>query len=181
MKKIIPAVLYFLLVAISFATAQKKLSDNVAERVRFYITNNFKPDKGFLNDSCINTIVYLKFKIINKQIDSIDFSANSPVQIKDALQKAVLATNKQWKLTAGEIQQAGNKMFLLPVIVYYQVGCSPMLLTKEMFDKEKSKIPINPDIPMHKALNNMLKFDKGGNYGMLECVLINPVFFINYD
>ncbi len=88
------------------------------ENIRSYIANNYKPDKAFLMDSCINTIVYLKLKIDDKKIDSVDFSINSPSQMKEALQKAILTTNTLWNPTEKEIQQLNGKTFLLPVIIY---------------------------------------------------------------
>jgi len=177
--------IFLIIITISLAVAQNSSSavdgNNVVERIRYYITNNYKPDKAFLNDSCINTVVYLKFKIDDKKIDSVDFSGNSPIQVKQALQKAVILTNKLWMLSENQIQQMKDKVFLLPVIIYYQAGCSPMLVTKEMFEKGGSSIPPNPDIYLHNALNNMLKFENGGSYSQLNCILIKPIYFFNYN
>lgn len=154
---------------------------NFTERIRYLIQLNYKPNNGALADSCINSIVYLKFKIENEQVDSVDISINTPALIKVALLKAILTINKQLKLTNAEIQQAKLKTFLLPVILNYQSGCTPSsTLTLEMLEKSNMLNKLNPTTSMRNALINMLKFEKGGAYPVLECIIINPINFGSY-
>ena len=63
MKKIIEPFLILLIIinTTKFTLGQQKIADNIAERIRYNILTNFKPDRN-LNDSCVNTVVFLKFK-----------------------------------------------------------------------------------------------------------------------
>lgn len=159
----------------TITSAQYIATLSVTERIRYLMRFNYKPNNSALSDSCINTIIIIKFKIIGRQIDSLDFSADSPESVKIALQNAVSTTNKQLDLKSIETKKYNMRTILLPVIINYQSGCTPSVVsTLETMGKNLNKPTITD------KLITMLKFEKGGNYPMLDCIIINPIFFGNY-
>lgn len=149
--------------------------------IKYYITKNYKVDERFIDTACINTVVVVKFKIKNDRVDSLTFSYNAPVEIKKALKDAVLSTNGIWRSTALEKAKMKDNTYLLPVVFYYQLGCTPggQLLTSISADNKPDLSLIlrqsAKDAPLHSGLQNMLKFEDGSNYSNLNCVLISPL------
>ncbi len=182
MKKIIYISNLILLISISTnVKGQNLVPSNLLERIRYFIQLNYKPNNGALSDSCLKSIIYLKFKINKQKIDSVDFSVGIPKLIKDALQKSVVETNKQLKLNNEEIQQVDLKTLLLPVILNYQSGCTPSsVLTFETTGKNTLLNNLSSTRTMYNALANMLNFETGGKYSNLECVIITPLIFGSY-
>ncbi len=105
MRKLIYILTFVLLclLAPKLVCAQRLETLSLTERIRYFIKLNYKPNQSALSDSCINSIIIVKFKVVHQQIDSLDFSANSNALIKEALLKAISTTNKQLKLSKADI------------------------------------------------------------------------------
>lgn len=155
----------------------QRAATTVGELIRRSVSSNFKPDKGFQMDSCINTMVLAKFKMVNSHIDSVVFSVRSPQQIKSALQNAFDVFNKQDGQTE-RLKELEGRTFLLPLIVYYNMGCTPASYVTEVSQqKAMESLLKNPDFILHAALNDMMKFEPGRNTAAVDCIFIAPIYF----
>ena len=111
----------------------------------------------------------------------MELSSDNSVHMKNTILRDILATNRQWILTEGEKKQASGKLFLLPFFFFNDVRCSTMMITKKGLKKNDLLTNVNPDTFLHKALINMLNFEKEGKFSMLQCFLINPIYYANSD
>ncbi|MDB5138588.1 MAG: hypothetical protein JWR12_504 [Mucilaginibacter sp.] len=180
-NKIIAYLLSYIL-AFSFnsAIAQRELpflSIKNIDYLKIYINKFYKPNEKFVGTACINSVIYVKIKIDkNSSIASVDVSETGPVEIKEALKKAIWATNDYWKLTTDEKKEIENKVFILPFIFCYQSGCSPGgIITNEDTLKVYRERQKNLNDGMLKSVNNMLRFESS-SYGSINCILISPMF-----
>lgn len=160
--------------------AQNKLpvlSINNIGDIKAYISESYRPDEKFIATACINSVIYVKFKISNSnKIDSLDISANGPQEIKAALKRAILTTNGHWSLTEEEKKQMVNKSFILPFAFNYQAGCSSGVILQQhdpKMDEYRNKMK-NLNAEISKSVNNMLKFESG-SYSIINCILISPM------
>lgn len=160
-----------------------ELSLGKAQNVVLYIGKYYKPKSGFIDTSCINSMVFIKFKVSDKgSIDSLDISKNGPSALKEALKIAILNTNGLWKSTTNEKRLYKNKTFLLPVIFHYQSGCQ--INKKDLVNVDKNgNLTIMYGHPYGKidsSLNNFLDFENC-RLITLDCILLTPITFSAED
>src|ERR1700754_4161566 len=115
--------IYTLVLADTVSAQNKLLPLSVGKiaNIGSYLSKLYHPDTGFINHACTNTIVFVRFKVENDKVDSIGLSANCPIPVKEALKKAMLATDAYFKSSVEEKNQMRDRTFLLPVIFYYQL------------------------------------------------------------
>ena len=179
-NKIIFISLCLIIASILNVSAQKSLpplSFKNVGNIKLYIAKYYKPDERFIANACINSVIFIKFKVnVSNQIEALDMSKNGPSEIKEALKKAILATDGFWELSEEEKKAAESKTFILPFIFYYQGGCSSSLLTSPQNKSITDPLLeyINMDKGMHDSINNMLEFETSSST-LLDCTLISPM------
>jgi|GEM_PF-4628153 len=169
-----------ILLSVNATNAQEKLpllSIKNIDFVKIYVSKFYKPDESFIANGCINSVIYVKFKIDKfNRVDSVDVSTNGPSEIKNALRKAILATNGYWRLTEEEKKQIVNRYFIPPFAFNYQSGCSSGIVLRKNDPRinEFSEKTKNLNGEIYKSVSSMLRFESG-SYGAINCILISPM------
>ncbi len=149
----------------------KKLTLNNIDDLKLYFQDNFNPGEDYIAHACIKCAVFIKFSVLaNGKVDSIDISKGAPAQIKEALKKAIIATNGFWE------KSLSGKTLLVPVLCLYQNGCTPGVL--DTFPKKAANLKeaFKPDIIKGRfilSVTDLLEFDSK-NFSTLNCILTHP-------
>ena len=180
MKKSVLLLLINSIVLCSFGQGvDKKLTLKNISDISLYITDNYKLEPEDLDTACINSVVFIRFKILpSNKISELAFSGGAPQFIIKALSKALLAAQVHIALTAGDKKVVGKKTFVLPVIYYYSGGCSvvaaPKDTTKKISGEKELLDVIARQEKTQNSVSHLLDFgDK--SVDMLDCILLRPV------
>jgi hypothetical protein len=145
--------------------------------VRLFVSKYFNIGDNFNFNACVNAVVYAKFKITKYgKIDSLDISATGPIELRQALKKAVLTTDGLWKMTPEEKVHINEKTYLLPIVCHYQSGCFPGIIDSLPIKPDPTLLTKSKDADrmLRNSLYNMMKFEKS-THQTLKCIIITPV------
>jgi len=155
------------------------LDVNRPEAIKGYVSKYFDPGDNFSFNACVNVVIYARYKISRAgKIDSLYVTSTGPLELRNALKKAILTTDGLWKMTDAEKRHVGETMYLLPVICYYQSGCFPGVIDS-LPSKTDASLLIKSkqaDNMLRNSLSNMMVFENG-KFQTLNCVLISPIIF----
>lgn len=144
------------------------------EKLESHILSNFKLEQGYLDTACLNTAIYLKFKIIGNRPASIEFTKTTPDAIKHAIEK-ILAPHKG-SLYFLNGSQYENKTIMIPMLFIYNSNCKASGKVSVDKNGELSGIDITPNTALILAFRNIMVFDNQ-NASVLECTLLPPMYF----
>jgi hypothetical protein len=147
--------------------------------INAHLIKNYKVDHGYLDNICINTIVILKFKIIAKRIDAVEFTKSVPAPIKQALENALHLDSGEILLTNGD--EFEKKTILIPILFNYTANCKTPLSLVSVDSNgvvKASKSLLEQSFPL--AFKNMLNLENGDPLP-LECILLPPVVFTSMN
>lgn len=149
----------------------KKLED-----IKKMIAKNYQVEQGFLDTACLDIVILLKFKIINKKIDSLQFSKTTPLPIITAIKKALHLNEGELYIT--DAKAFKNKNIAIPIIFTYLTRCKtpPGMITVQ----SNGALSISEDLKADKSLKptllNFLDFE-GKNMWSIDCILMSPMAF----
>jgi hypothetical protein len=161
----------------------EKLTLKNIELISLYVTDNYHPDQNAVNNACINSCVFVRFKISSSGvIYNLGFTKNTPTFITEAITKAFESSQKQIKLTRSDKRVVNKKVFVLPIGYYYSSGCSITDLktlgadTSYSSKKQKQLIlnKISHQEEGNDAVFHILDFNDK-SVDMLNCVILRPV------
>lgn len=157
--------------------AQIKTGDSSVIRfrdIKSYILNDYKVDQAFLDTACVNTIVLLKFKIVNSRIDSVEFTKSTPFPIRRALERALRLDRTG--LTLIDAKPLQNRTVIIPILFAYLSRCKFAPI-----DVDSNGAIINPKSTDHYtslvlAFRDILDFDSG-NKASMDCIWLSSMSF----
>ncbi|MDF3077408.1 MAG: hypothetical protein K0S09_1297 [Sphingobacteriaceae bacterium] len=174
--------LFLLLANITYAqTRNQQLTLKHPEEIYKYFGPKIITDTSMFNKLCVKTATMVCFKVTaDGNIDSIDFTINTPDYIKDAMRKALLKTNGEWSFNASEKMLLPHKVFIIPYAIHFTGGCQ-VPSTEFSNDKKREKARSAPQHPFSKKMDdsfdmfgNLLNFEKK-TYAALDCIILPPI------
>ncbi|EHQ30619.1 hypothetical protein [Mucilaginibacter paludis] len=182
MKKlfILFPVWFFILSANAQTTPSKDIVIKTLNDIGDAVIDYYHPQADSVKDHCWCGCVFIRFTINkNGEFTNIDYTAKTPIFIKDALMSAFESINKKAP-RINQLPKICNSEYILPVIIYNRDGCGfmtgwedknykPDEKTKEMYARRQDSY----DQSMNSLLN-MLNFFKGKT-DSVNCILLAPV------
>lgn len=156
--------------------AQSKINDN--SKIKFWdirkvLLTEYQVEQGFLDTACVNTIVLLKFKIINSRIDSVEFTKSAPIPIRQALSKALRLDRGGLTLIDGK--KFENKTVIIPIQFGYLINCKDAAPIE--IDNSGAIINLKKDqTSLVLAIREMLNFDSGDK-ASVDCIWLSAMSF----
>lgn len=142
--------------------------------IKSVLLKEYNVEQGFLDTACINSIVLVKFKIINAKIDSIEFTKSTPLPIRKALKKALRVDKGGLTLIDGKSYEKKN--IVIPIHFAYLSKCKPASPIQvdsngAIIDPKK-----NDQTSLTFAFRDILDFDSG-NKASIDCIWLSSMYF----
>lgn len=150
-----------------------KVSSVKFSEIKSVILKNYSVEQRFLDTCCVNTIVLVKFKILNSRIDSIEFTKTVPLPIKRALLKALQMGQGGLRIIDGKSYE--NKTIVIPINFVYLSACK----TPDPIQIDSNGVILpakRPETSLVLALMGIMNFENG-NKVMIDCILLSPMRF----
>ena len=177
MKKslIILGLVIFLFGQYSFAQIKNADSSKIKfSDIKHVILKEYNIERGYKDTACINSIILLKFKIINAKIDSIEFTKSTPLPIRHALKKALRVDKGGLTLIDGKSYE--KKTIVIPIHFAYLSNCKPA--SPIQIDSSGAIIDSKrkDQTSLTLAFRDILDFDSG-NKASIDCIWLSSMYF----
>ena len=145
------------------------------EDIKTVLLKNYKIEQGFLDTACLNTVIMFKFKIVDKKLDSIEFTKSIPLPIKKAILNAVQSHKIEFQLNNTKYE---NKTVLIPLHFVYYTGCQvpSTAITIDTAGKIQFSGNMGNKESLDTALLYLLNLESGSKV-LMDCVLLSPMSF----
>lgn len=162
-----------------YAQGIKLNTEQIGERIAMRLAENYKPDSVEVANLCRKGFFFIKFTINKKgKVSNIMFSKDSVTFIQKSAKLAVQSLQEDVMLAANLGKM--NKIFVLPVLYDYDIGCyrgsvDMGIATQEDKAKYMSAHLSNMNNANHYQYNlfDMMKFgDK--ELPLIDCILLKP-------
>ena len=160
-----------------YCSAQIKNTDSFTIKfndIKRVILKEYNVEQAFLDTTCVNTIILVKFKIIDSKIDSIEFTKSIPPPIRQALKKALRVDKGGLTLIDGKSYE--KKTIVIPIHFAYLSNCKPA----SPIQIDSNGAIINPkekdQTSLTTGLREMLDFDSG-NKASVDCIWLSSMYF----
>lgn len=141
--------------------------------IKSVILKNYKVEQSFIDTCCVNTVILVKFKILNARIDSIEFTKTVPLPIKRALEKVLQIDRGGLRIIDGESYE--NKTIVIPINFVYLSACKtpdPIQIDSNGVIRPAKR----PETSLVLALMDAMNFESGYKL-MINCILLSPMHF----
>lgn len=185
MKKF--TIVYLLIISIGVSICQAQNHPNkLISRVNLsditnYVSKGFKLKDKIIDTLCLYTTVFVKFSVgKHGSISNISYTSKTPEYIKGSLDSALRTSNGHWSTRASDQVFFSKKIFVLPVILYYGIGCTKgsgeldTITTKTNLVNEYNKID-NTLRNSNNAIRDILSIGNNRSPNTLECIIISPI------